>query len=62
MFERITNYLSGVRREVSRVSWPTRAEVISLTALILLLVVILTVYLWGVDTIVQAIIRLLVAR
>jgi len=62
MFERITNYLSGVRREVSRVSWPTRAEVISLTALILLLVVVLTVYLWGVDTIVQAIIRLLVAR
>ena len=62
MFERITNYLSGVRREVSRVSWPTRAEVISVTALILLLVVILTVYLWGVDTIVQAIIRLLVAR
>jgi preprotein translocase subunit SecE len=62
MFERITNYLSGVRREVSRVTWPTRAEVISLTALILLLVVVLTVYLWGVDTIVQAIIRLLVAR
>ncbi len=62
MFERITNYLSGVRREVSRVTWPTRAEVISLTALILLLVVVLTVYLWGVDTIVQAIIRVLVAR
>jgi preprotein translocase subunit SecE len=29
---------------------------------VLLLVVVLTVYLWGVDTIVQAIIRLLVAR
>ncbi len=62
MFERIKNYLSGVRREVSRVSWPTRNEVISLTALILLLVVVLTVYIWGVDTIVQAIIRVLVAR
>ena len=60
MLERIANYLKGVRGEVDRVSWPARNEVISLTALILLLVVVLTIYIWGVDTIIQAVIRFFV--
>jgi preprotein translocase subunit SecE len=60
MFEKITNYLKGVRSEVDRVSWPARNEVISLTVLILLLVVVLTVYIWGVDTVIQAVIRFFV--
>ena len=60
MFERITNYLKGVRSEVDRVSWPTRSEVISFTVLILVLVVVLTIYIWGVDTVIQAVIRFFV--
>jgi len=59
MFERITNYLKGVRGEVSRVSWPTRTEVISLTALILLLVIVLTLYIWGVDGVIQSVLGFL---
>jgi len=58
MIERLTNYLKGVRAEVARVSWPTRAEVISLTALILLLAVIVTLYIWGVDGIITTILSL----
>lgn len=60
MFERITNYLKGVRSELDRVSWPTRNEVISFTVLILVLVVILTTYIWGVDTIIQGVLRFFV--
>ncbi len=59
MLERITNYLKGVRGEVSRVSWPTRTEVISLTALILLLVMVLTLYIWGVDGVIQSVLGFL---
>jgi len=59
MLERITNYLKGVRGEVSRVSWPTRTEVISLTALILLLVIVLTFYIWGVDGVIQSVLGFL---
>lgn len=62
MLERIKDYLKGVRGEVSRVSWPTRKEVISLTALILLLMIVLTIYIWGVDTIVQGILRVIIQR
>ena len=61
MIERLTNYLKGVRAEVARVSWPTRNEVISLTALILFLVVIVTVYIWGVDGIIGTLLRLFVS-
>ncbi len=60
MFERITDYFKGVKAEVARVSWPTRNEVISLTALILLLVVIVTLYIWGVDGILGTLIKILV--
>lgn len=60
MFERITDYFKGVKAEVARVSWPSRNEVISLTALILLLVVIVTLYIWGVDGILGTLIKILV--
>ncbi|MCK4356572.1 preprotein translocase subunit SecE [Candidatus Bipolaricaulota bacterium] len=60
MLARITNFLKGVRGEVSRVSWPTRNEVISMTGLIVLFVIILTIYIWGVDTILQGILRFFV--
>jgi preprotein translocase subunit SecE len=60
MFERITNYFKGVRGEIARVSWPSRNEIISLTALILLLVVIVTLYIWGVDGIIGTLIKILV--
>ncbi len=60
MFERMTNYFRGVRSEIARVTWPSRNEVISLTALILLLVVIVTVYIWGVDGILGTLIKILV--
>jgi preprotein translocase subunit SecE len=57
MFDRVVNYFKGVRAEVARVSWPTRNEVITLTALILLMAVIVTLYIWGVDGIWGIIIR-----
>ncbi len=60
MFERITNYFKSVRGEIARVSWPTRNEIITLTALILLLVVVVTLYIWGVDGILGTIVTLLV--
>jgi preprotein translocase subunit SecE len=60
MIDRIVNYLKGVRAEVARVSWPTRNELISLTALILVMTIILTIYIWGVDGIVATVLGLLV--
>ncbi|HDJ29768.1 MAG TPA: preprotein translocase subunit SecE [Candidatus Acetothermia bacterium] len=60
MVEKLKNYLQGVRNEVKRVSWPTRQEVISFTILVIILVFVLTLYIWGVDRIIEAILRVLV--
>lgn len=60
MFERITNYVKSVRAEVARVSWPTRNEIITLTVLILALVVILTLYIWGVDGIIGSLLKVVI--
>lgn len=56
MLARIMHYIRGVRTEIDRVSWPKKSEVISFTILILVLVVILTTYIWGIDTVVAAMI------
>ena len=60
MVEKLRNYLKGVRNEVHRVSWPTQQEIISYTVLVLILVFVLTLYIWGVDRIIEAILRVLV--
>jgi preprotein translocase subunit SecE len=60
MIDRVVNYLKGVRAEVARVTWPTRNEVISLTVLILLMTIVLTLYIWGIDGVVAVILRLIV--
>lgn len=56
---RVRNYVTSVRTEIGRVSWPSRKEVVSLTVLIILLAVVLGIYLGLVDVIFQQILRLL---
>ncbi len=59
MIDRIVNYLKSVRAETARVTWPTRNEVVSLTVLILVMTVLLTLYIWGIDGVVAFILRLI---
>lgn len=56
---KVRDYLTNVRTEIGRVSWPSRKEVVSLTVLIILLSVVLGVYLGLVDLIVTQVLRLL---
>ena len=62
MIDRVVNYLKGVRAEAARVTWPTRNEVISLTVLILLMTIVLTLYIWGIDGLVSFVLKLMVGR
>jgi preprotein translocase subunit SecE len=59
--QRVRNYLTSVRTEVARVSWPSRREVVSLTVLIIILSVVLGVYLGLADLIITQILRLLLS-
>ncbi len=49
MFKRLTHYLRNSRAELSRVTWPTRDEVIQATQATLVFVVITALFLLVVD-------------
>ena len=48
-FERMRVFLSEVRNELKRVTWPTQREVYATTIVVILVSMFFGVYLWGVD-------------
>jgi preprotein translocase subunit SecE len=46
---KITQFLLEVRSEFRKVSWPSRAETIALTIMVMLLLVVMTVYIGAWD-------------
>ena len=57
--KRLTQYLRNSRAELSRVTWPTRAEVIQATQATLVFVVITALFLLVVDSVFGNLIGLL---
>lgn len=49
MKERLLGYLREVRGELSRITWPSRVELIGLTSLVILIVLILAAYIGVLD-------------
>ena len=56
---RIKDYFRGVVAEVKRVSWPSWQQVAAFTALILLMVLALAIYLGVLDTVIRAILSVI---
>ena len=50
-------FLSEVRTEMRRVTWPTRREVYGTTVVVLLTAMFFGVYLWGLDLALDRIVR-----
>ena len=48
-FERIRLFLSEVRNELKRVTWPSQKEVYATTVVVILTSMFFGVYLWGID-------------
>jgi preprotein translocase subunit SecE len=49
MFKKLVNYLVQVRVEMAKVSWPTRAELMESTRIVLVLAFVLAVAVFIVD-------------
>lgn len=47
----VVNYLKEVRLELSKVIWPTRADVIKLTVIVFIFSAIVAIYVGGLDVI-----------
>jgi preprotein translocase subunit SecE len=43
-------YLRESKEELKKVTWPTRDEVTSYTAVVVVTVIIISVFLWGIDS------------
>jgi preprotein translocase subunit SecE len=53
---RSRRFLTEVRSEMGRVTWPTRREVYATTFVVILTAVFFGVYLWGVDVLLNSLV------
>jgi preprotein translocase subunit SecE len=54
---RSRSFLSGVRNEMSRVTWPSRREVYATTVVVIFVSILFGLYLWSVDLLLSSIMR-----
>ena len=52
---RLIKYLREARAEMRKVTWPTREEAINLTSIALVVTVLMSLFLWGLDVIFDSI-------
>jgi preprotein translocase subunit SecE len=56
---KIQTYLEDVSKEMRKVSWPTRAELISNTVITLLATVIISAFIFGADRVISLILEVI---
>ena len=56
-WSRSRTFLTQVRNELERVTWPTRKEVYATTLVVILTSILFGVYLWGIDLVLSAVVR-----
>ncbi len=60
MFGKIQNFLTEVAVELKKVSWPTRAELIEATWVVIVSTFFLTVFIWLADVILSKAVSLMI--
>ena len=59
MNSKVTEFLQQVKAELQKVTWPTRKETYGSTVVVIVLVLMVAVFLWVVDTGLSALIKTL---
>ncbi len=57
--QKFIQYLKDVRAEMIKVNWPTRAELFGATLLVIVLSLIMAVYVYGCDQVINRLVGLL---
>ncbi len=55
--EKILTYFKGVKAEWGKISWPERKQVIAQTIVVLAIVIVFTIYTYGLDVIFKGILQ-----
>ncbi|MFA5516865.1 MAG: preprotein translocase subunit SecE [Desulfuromonadales bacterium] len=61
MIGKTTEFLTNVRGELSKVTWPSRKDTYASTLAVIVLVLAVAVFLWVVDSALSALIRILLS-
>ncbi len=59
MLGKATEFLTNVRSELQKVTWPSRKDTYGSTVVVIALVLVVAVFLWVVDTALSTLIRFL---
>jgi len=60
MIKKITGFITDVKAEMSKVSWPTREELINSTLIVAVVCLMFTIYIFGVEYILSWAMRFLI--
>ncbi|MGV7927730.1 MAG: preprotein translocase subunit SecE [Spirochaetota bacterium] len=61
MFKKIVAYVKEAREELKKVTWPDRDEVTSFTMVVIVSVIIVSLFLWFVDSALMSLIKLVIS-
>ncbi len=62
LLQRILKFLHDVRIELKKVHWPTKREFVVFTGIVLVVVLVVGVFFWGLDTVFLAVLQLIIKR
>jgi preprotein translocase subunit SecE len=60
MIKKITGFIADVKAEMSKVSWPTREELINSTMIVAVVSLMFTIYIFGIEYILSWVMRFLI--
>ena len=59
MFQKINKFFLEVRQEMAKVSWPTRDELKGTTIIVIVIIVILSVFIWVADKVLEGLLNII---
>ncbi len=60
MFGKVGSFFSESKQELAKVNWPTRHELIGSTALVIVVTLIMSAFIFGIDFILAILMRLVI--
>ncbi len=60
MFGKVGNFFSESKQELAKVNWPTRHELIGSTILVIVITLILSVFIFGIDFVLAILMRMVI--
>ena len=59
MLGKATEFLTNVKGELKKVTWPTKKDTYASTMVVIALVVFVSIFLWAIDTALSTLIRII---